>query len=299
MKFFNTFRFLVREGFRGLGKNWFMSLASIIVLISCLLITGSAYLLTANIDNAMDWAYGQNIVSVFAEKGLDKDELEALRLEILSIDNVATVRLETKEEQLENHRGEYGDLFTELEADNPIYDRFSVTFEDMATFKQTVAKIGKLSNVNEVKHEQEMADLLVNVRKTVLTIGGCIVLFLLIVSLFIISNTIKLTVYSRRREIFIMRSVGATRAFIRFPFMVEGILLGVLAGGVAWGLVCGLYQILLNAGVLDFVKMFPPTPLGAVWMPLLIGFMSVGVVTGFLGSGISITRYLKEQSDET
>lgn len=299
MRFFNTFRFLVREGFRGLGKNWFMSAASIIVLISCLLITGSAYLLTANIDDAMEWAYDQNMVVVFAEKGLDKEGLDLLKKEILSIDNVSGVRLETKEEQLEAYRDEYGDLFAELEVDNPLYDTFYVRFKDMAKFKKTVTSISKLSNVNEIKSDQTMAELLVKVRQTVLTIGGCVVLFLLVVSLFIISNTIKLTVYSRRREIFIMRSVGATRAFIRFPFMVEGVLLGILAGGLAFGLVCGLYQVLLNSGALSFTKMVPPTPLAEVWMPLLVGFMAVGVVTGFLGSGISITRYLKEQTDET
>lgn len=299
MRFFNTFRFLVREGFRGLGKNWFMSAASIIVLISCLLITGSAYLLTANIDDAMDWAYDQNMVVVFAEKGLDKEGLDLLKKEILSIDNVSSVRLETKEEQLEAYRDDYGDLFADLEVDNPLYDTFYVRFKDMAIFKKTVTSISKLSNVNEIKSDQTMAELLVKVRQTVLTVGGCVVLFLLVVSLFIISNTIKLTVYSRRREIFIMRSVGATRAFIRFPFMVEGVLLGVLAGGLAFGLVCGLYQVLLNSGALNFTKMVPPTPLAEVWMPLLIGFMAVGIVTGFLGSGISITRYLKEQTDET
>ena len=299
MRFFNTFRFLVREGFRGLGKNWFMSAASIIVLISCLLITGSAYLLTANIDDAMDWAYDQNMVVVFAEKGLDKEGLDLLKKEILSIDNVSSVRLETKEEQLEAYRDDYGDLFADLEVDNPLYDTFYVRFKDMALFKKTVTSISKLSNVNEIKSDQTMAELLVKVRQTVLTVGGCVVLFLLVVSLFIISNTIKLTVYSRRREIFIMRSVGATRAFIRFPFMVEGVLLGVLAGGLAFGLVCGLYQVLLNSGALNFTKMVSPTPLAEVWMPLLIGFMAVGVVTGFLGSGISITRYLKEQKDET
>lgn len=299
MRFFNTFRFLVREGFRGLGKNWFMSAASIIVLISCLLITGSAYLLTANIDDAMDWAYDQNMVVVFAEKGLDKEGLDLLKKEILSIDNVSSVRLETKEEQLEAYRDDYGDLFADLEVDNPLYDTFYVRFKDMAIFKKTVTSISKLSNVNEIKSDQTMAELLVKVRQTVLTVGGCVVLFLLVVSLFIISNTIKLTVYSRRREIFIMRSVGATRAFIRFPFMVEGVLLGVLAGGLAFGLVCGLYQVLLNSGALNFTKMVSPTPLAEVWMPLLIGFMAVGIVTGFLGSGISITRYLKEQTDET
>lgn len=303
MRFFNTFRFLVREGFRGLGKNWFMSAASVIVLISCLLITGSAYLLTANIDNAMEWAYGQNMVVVFAKEDISKEDLATLEREIRSIDNVATVRLQTKEELLQEysdkHSDKYGDLFADLESDNPLNDTFYVTFKDMAQFKRSVTTISKLTSVDSINGDQTVADTLVKVRKMVLTIGGCVVLFLLVVSLFIISNTIKLTVYSRRREIFIMRSVGATRAFIRFPFMVEGVLLGLLAGGFALGLVCGMYQLLLNGGVLEFTQMVPPTPLADVWLPLLIGFMSVGVVTGFLGSGVSITRYLKEQSDET
>ncbi len=295
---FNTFRFLVKEGVRGLSKNWFMSLASVLVLVSCLLITGCAYLVLQNIDHGMQWAYQQNVAAVYAEAGLSEDQLKDLETQLAAIPNVVEVEFKSNEQLLEDYRDEYGALFDDLEKDNPLPDAYFVHFENLELFNQSVTAIAQLEGVESIGYDQAMADMTVKIRTVVVSVGGWVIALLLAVSLFIISNTIKLTVYSRRREIFIMRSVGATQSFIRFPFMVEGVILGSLAGSVAYGLVFGLYQALGSSGLLDFGSTFSLIPFSMVWWKLLVGFLAGGILTGVLGSAISITRYLKEQSDK-
>lgn len=292
---FNTFRFLVREGFRGMGKNWFMSAASVLVLVSCLLITGCAYLVLENIEHGFDWAYQQNVVVVYADKGLESEKLTAIEKEITGMDNIVEVEFQSKEDLLSRYEDQLGSLLEDLEEDNPLQDAFVVHFEDLSLFNQTVKKIAKLEGVESVSYNEELSATLVQARTLVLTIGGWVIALLLLVSLFIIANTIKLTVYSRRLEIFIMRSVGATQWFIRFPFMVEGVVLGCLAGALAYGLVFGLYQTI--GGMFDFGAMFQLIPFGSVWWRLLLGFLAGGTLTGLLGSGISMSRYLKEQTE--
>ncbi|MBR2406727.1 MAG: permease-like cell division protein FtsX [Clostridia bacterium] len=295
---FNTLRFLVREGVRGLSKNWFMSIASVLVLVSCLLITGCAYLVLENIDHGMQWAYQQNVVAVYAEAGQTDEQLKALEDSLKAVPNVVEVEFKSNEQQLEEYRDEYGALFEDLENDNPLLDAYFVHFEDLTLFNQSVTTIAQLEGIDSVDYDKSMAEMTVKIRTVVVTVGGWVIGLLLVVSLFIISNTIKLTVYSRRREIFIMRSVGATQWFIRFPFMVEGVILGGLAGSVAYGLVVALYQALGASGLLDFGSSFSLIPFSMVWWQLLVGFLAGGIITGVLGSVISISRYLKEQSDK-
>ncbi len=292
---FNTFRFLVREGFRGLKTNWFMSMASILVLVSCLLITGASYLVFENIEHGFAWAYQQNVVVAYVNEGTTDEQLAAIGQTLNDMDNVAEVTFESKEELLTRYEDELGALLEDLENDNPLPDTYVVHFKDLALFDATVSRIEQIEGIESVDYDKALSASLVKVRTLVMTIGGWVIALLLLVSLFIISNTIKLTVYSRRLEIFIMRSVGATRWFIRFPFMVGGIILGASAGVLAYGLVFGLYTLV--GGMFDFGSLFQLISFTTVWWQLLVGFVAGGVLTGLLGSGISITRYLKEQTE--
>lgn len=294
---FNTLRFLFREGGRGLAKNWFMSLASVLVLVCCLLITGCAGLVLVNIDHGMSWAYQQNMVAAYAEPGQTDAQLAQLKAKLEALPNVSEVEFLSNEQQLEDYREDLGDLFAELEKDNPLADAYFIHFDELELFTQTVTAIAKMEGVESVEYDQTLTEMTMRIRKVVLSLGAWVVGLLLLVSLFIISNTIKLTVYSRRREIFIMRSVGATRWFIRFPFMVEGVILGSLAGGVAYGLLFGLYEALGGSGLLNFGSDFTLISFGTVWWYFLLAFMAGGIITGMVGSAISITRYLKEQKD--
>ncbi len=291
---FNTFRYLVKEGYRSLRKNLFMSAASVLVLVSCLLITGCAYLVFENINHGFEWAYQQNIVVAYSVQGATAEQNTAIQTAIDGMDNVAEVMFESKEALLDRYSAEFGELLDDLKEDNPLQDAFVIRLKDLSLFDDTVAKIQAVEGVDTVAYNADLSNLLVRVRNIVLTVGGWVVLLLLLVSLFIISNTIKLTVYTRRLEIHIMRSVGATAGFIRFPFMIEGAILGLTAGTLSYGLVFGAYQVVCR--YFPATAMFGLIPFSAVWFPLLIGFLVGGMVVGLLGSSISTGRYLKEQT---
>ena len=287
-------RYLVREGFRNTWYNRFMALASIGVLICCLLLTGFAYLVFVNIDHMFQTAYEQNVVAVYMQTDLSDEAVTKFGDDLLGLDNVADVEFVSKEEMLSRFDGEMDEAaYESLKENNPLQDAYIVSLKDLELFETTLNTIKGMSGVEDVSYDGGVAQTLTRVRSVVLGIGGAIIVVLLVVSLFIISNTIKLTVYNRRLEIYIMKSVGATDGFVRFPFVVEGVILGFMAGIVSYGLLYLLYsQLVFNfsTGVL-----WSLVPFGEVWSHLLIGFMAGGILVGMGGSAISMSRYLKQE----
>ncbi len=294
-------RYLLREGFRNIWQNRFMAVASICVLISCLLLTGGAYLVFENIDNAFKQVYEQNVVVVFAQENTTQEQLQSLEQQLNQISNVQNVDFISKDETLETYKNDIPEAtYEEMQGEeNPMLDLFVVTFEDLEQFDATLDQIEQLPYIDDISSNRTIAQTLTRVRNIVLTVAGWIIAVLLLVSLFIISNTIKLTVYSRRLEIYIMKSVGATNLFIRIPFLIEGMILGLVSGGVAYGILYYLYDRL--AGMFSFAGIFSLVRFADVWSILLAGFLLAGVLTGMLGSAISMGRYLKRDggtSDE-
>ena len=292
---FSSIRYLLREGFRNLWQNRFMAVASIGVLVSCLLLTGGAYLIFANIDHSFDWVYEQNVVVAFADADCTEEEITQLEEKIKSITNVASVEHRSKDQLLEEMADSMpGAIFEDLKEDNPLQDAFIIAFSDLSKFDATLMQIQEIPHVEDVKNNAELAGQLTKIRQVVLAVGGWIIGILLLVSLFIIANTIKLTVYNRRLEIYIMKSVGATRAFIRTPFVIEGVVLGLLSGLLSYGILYFVYDRL--AGMLTFGgNMVQLLPFSSVWWIMLIGFLVAGVLTGMCGSAISMGKYLKEE----
>ena len=292
---FSSIRYLMREGFRNLWQNRFMAVASIGVLVSCLLLTGGAYLIFANIDHIFDWVYEQNVVVAFADADCTEEEITQLEEKIKSITNVASVEHRSKDQLLEEMADSMpGAIFEDLKEDNPLQDAFIIAFSDLSKFDATLMQIQEIPHVEDVKNNAELAGQLTKIRQVVLAVGGWIIGILLLVSLFIIANTIKLTVYNRRLEIYIMKSVGATRAFIRTPFVIEGVVLGLLSGLLSYGILYFVYDRL--AGMLTFGgNMVQLLPFSSVWWIMLIGFLVAGVLTGMCGSAISMGKYLKEE----
>ena len=216
-----------------------------------------------------------------------------------AIDNVEKTEFLSKEETLEKYKDSLPqETYEGLQGDNnPMPDAYIVTFRDLENFDETVAQIKAIDGVDDASYDGNIAATLRTVRRIALEVGLGVVALLLIVSLFIIANTIKLTVYNRRLEIYIMRSVGATGAFIRIPFMVEGMTLGILSGGVAFFFVWLLYVKLL--GLLpQTTAMFSLVPFKEVWGILLLGFVVIGMLTGMLGSAIATGKYLHKEGSE-
>lgn len=292
-------RYLTREGLRNVWQNRFMSVASVAVLAACLLLTGLSYLALANVERAFKWVYGQNMVVVFAKTDCTDEQIAAMGDALKAIDNVEKTEFLSKEETLEKYKDSLPqETYEGLQGDdNPMPDAYIVTFRDLENFDETVAQIKAIDGVDDASYDGNIAATLRTVRRIALEVGLGVVALLLIVSLFIIANTIKLTVYNRRLEIYIMRSVGATGAFIRIPFMVEGMTLGILSGGVAFFLVWLLYVKLL--GLLpQTTALFSLVPFKEVWGILLLGFVVIGMLTGMLGSAIATGKYLHKEGSE-
>ena len=237
-------------------------------------------------------------MAVFAEESCDDEQVAALGEKIRSLSNVESVELITKEESLEK----YGDslpeaLFEEYKnGDNPFLDSFVVTFKDLSLFDETVTQLEAIEHVDSVEQDGGIAEMLLKVRHIVLIAGGWIIGMLLLVSLFIIANTIKLTVYSRRLEISIMKAVGATNSFVRMPFVIEGMVLGLVAGGISYGLLYVIYDKLgdfLMESMTGALQV-GTVPFASMWWQLLVAFLCGGMLVGMLGSAISMRKYLKE-----
>ncbi len=294
-------RYLTREGLRNVWQNRFMSVASVAVLAACLLLTGLSYLALANVERAFKWVYGQNMVVVFARTDCTDEQITAMGDALKALENVEKTEFLSKEETLEKYKDSLPEeTYASLQGeDNPMPDAYLVTFRDLESFDETVAQIKAIDGVDDASYDGNIAATLRTVRRIALEVGLGVVVLLLVVSLFIIANTIKLTVYNRRLEIYIMRSVGATGAFIRVPFMVEGMTLGILSGGVAFFLVWLLYVKLL--GLLpQTTALFSLVPFKEVWSVLIVGFLVIGMLTGMLGSAIATGKYLhKEGSEKT
>lgn len=297
----SAMRYLTREGLRNVWQNRFMSVASVAVLAACLLLTGLSYLALANVERAFKWVYGQNMVVVFARTDCTDEQITAMGDALKALENVEKTEFLSKEETLEKYKDSLPEeTYASLQGeDNPMPDAYLVTFRDLESFDETVAQIKAIDGVDDASYDGNIAATLRTVRRIALEVGLGVVVLLLVVSLFIIANTIKLTVYNRRLEIYIMRSVGATGAFIRVPFMVEGMTLGILSGGVAFFLVWLLYVKLL--GLLpQTTALFSLVPFKEVWSVLIVGFLVIGMLTGMLGSAIATGKYLhKEGSEKT
>ena len=298
-----SLRYLIKEGFRNTWANRMMSVASICVLLSCLVLIGSAAMIFLNIDSLIDKIEDENVIMVFIEDDTNDAGIDKMGKELEAIDNVASIEFVPKEvaweQQLATMEEAHAKLFTEISTEIPLPDAYKVVVDDLEIFSATVKEIKALDNIYTVRENTDLAQKLDSISRGVTIIAIVIIAVLFAISLFIISNTIKLTVYSRRLEIRIMKSVGATNSFVRLPFVVEGMILGVVSGVVSLGVVWGVYEFAVN----QFKELFDSiglTALGFVdyagWM--LLAFLGIGIISGVGGSLITMGKYLNKEGSE-
>ena len=291
-----SLKYLTKEGFRNVWVNRLMSLASVSVLMACLVIIGLGAMIFFNIDALLDTIERQNVVMVYVDKSATDEQTTKIGLDLNLMENISNIEFVPKEDAFEAQKQAMGDDVALLEGldENPLPDAYKVTVADLTQFKVTVDGIKKLDFVDTVRENSDVADKLIGIRKGVTAVIVGMVSLLFIVSLFIISNTIRITMFSRKLEISIMKAVGATNWFIRWPFMIEGMLLGVIAGLVSFGVLVGLYQGMVYI-FSDVLAIFTPVAFGGYAGYILFAFMAVGIFTGSFGSLISMSKYLKEQ----
>lgn len=295
MRRYNLFYF-VGQGFQGLWRNGVMSFASIAVLMSCLVVLGGFALLVFNIDVNLEQFGLMNEIEVFVERDATEEEIQAIEEKILALDNVASVKRTTKAEALESMKAqsaEYAHLYEDIdETNNPLTDSFTITYEDNDRVVTLTYLLGQIEGVRKVKNLLDLAVTISNFKSGVLLIFTWFLIILFIVSLFVIINTIKLSVFSRRSEISIMRYVGATRWFITLPFLVEGVIIGLVSSVIAYFAEIYFYHY-IEVMALSDLQMITVVPMDTIRMPLLWAFLAIGVVSGIIGSSISLGKYLK------
>lgn len=293
-----SLKYLTREGFRNIWVNRLMSLASVTVLMACLIIIGVGSLLYFNINSVLDLVESQNVVMVYIEDGTSELDTSDIGIQIKNIDNVEDCVFIPKEDAFQKQIEEMGSdsaIFEGFE-ESPLPDAYKVTVKDLSLYNQTVGQIRNIDHILKVRENSDLASKLVSVRQAVTLVSAGLVLMLFLVALFIISNTIRITMYSRKLEINIMKAVGATNSFIRWPFLIEGILLGLISSIVSILILWGVYQLIIYAFssvIADFGFGFVPF-LDYIWYIFAV-FVGIGIFTGTIGSMVSMNKYLKEQ----
>ena len=283
----SSFRYLLKEGLRNLWRNRIMSLTSIGVLTTCLLIVGAAFLLTVNVNSMVQYVEGQSEMCVYMVDGLSDEELSAAENEISAAPNVTEVTFVSAEEGLANTKKQFGD------------ESYLLKIDDISKTRDTQAALKEISGVDVVNASGEVADTLTYIQDTVGTMGTIIIIALAVISLVIIANTIRATIFTRRKEINIMKFVGARNSFIRIPFVIEGFALGLIAALIAFLAIWAGYSYLIGAftdgmssywlqSAFDSVVPFASI---APWLALF--FAGTGTVLGVLGSLVSIRNHVK------
>ncbi|MBQ7298517.1 MAG: permease-like cell division protein FtsX [Clostridia bacterium] len=283
------------QAFKGIWRNGLMSLAAVTVLLSCLVLMGSFSLLVYNVNVNIEEVAKLNEVVVIVDTAATDEEVEALSAKIHALDNVANVVFVSKEEGLESERSryeEYSYLFEEIAEENPLPDVFKITYEDNSRVANLVYALGKFDHVSKVNNRTDIANDIESIKSGVSFIFIWFLAILFVVSIFIIINTIKIGVESRSREIAAMRYIGATNFFMTTPFIIEGIIIGLISAGIGYVLQSFLYNAIYNAMSGEY-KMIAVAPFSDVQTYILGGFLIIGVVAGMVGSGISLRRYMK------
>lgn len=289
--------YFIGQSIKGLWRNGVMSLASITVLMSCLAVMGSFSLLVLNINYNLDKLGTLNEITVFVEE--DKTDLEIADIErqIRSLDNVGDIEYISKEEAMELERPKYEKFpgvfqMIEERGDNPLPPVFKLTYNDNSKVSTLQYTLERIEGVYKVSLNADLAKTIDNAKHGIILIFAWFLIILFVVSIFVIINTIKLAVYSRRQEINIMRYVGATNWFIVLPFVFEGILIGIIASGIAYLIIWYAYNYVINMVTVDF-QMIQMINFNDISIIMGISFFAIGVLTSVIGSCISLNKYLK------
>lgn len=297
---FSSFTYLVRQGLHNLRANRLMTFASMGVLTVCMILIGVAYLLGANVDAIVEYIGEQNETIVYMQDGLSQEQIAAADEAIRSTPGVVSVTYVSPEDVLANYSSmldDYANMYEAFQNDNPFSANYRVVIQDISQMQQITDELSQIEGVDEVSAPLELSRTFTTIQRVVNYVSYGLVAVLAIVSIVVINNTIRITVFARRKEIAIMKLVGATNGFIRFPFFVEGTTSGLISAILASGVVCGGYYALCNwyANTPNaFSQIFGTelVPLTSVWYYIVVGFLLLGFVLCGIGTATSIRKHL-------
>ena len=291
----HDFKFFIREGAGNMFSHGFMSFAAIGITVACLLIMGTFTLVAYNANVNLADLQQENAVLAFVDDALTKQEARALQTKIENVNNVADCTFMSRDEAKENYIARYdGDeLYGDLPAD-VFRHRYVIHVTDPDRIMETKEAVEQVAGIAKARADQAVAEGFTTARNVAGIISIALIAILLLVSVFIISNTIKLTTFDRRDEIAIMKMVGATNGFIRWPFVYEGMLLGLFSAVIAFGLQWLLYTAVARGiGTSDTLQILTVVPFVKIWQPVALVFLGAGILVGVGGSLTAIRRFLR------
>ncbi|MFR0881002.1 MAG: permease-like cell division protein FtsX [Oscillospiraceae bacterium] len=293
-------KYLTKQGIDNIWKNRMMAFASFCVLLVSLLLVGISILFYVNLNSIIGGIENKNEVIVFLDQNITQEETEDVQAKLEQIDNINDISFYSKDEAFDSMKdsmAEYADVFDSLGDDNPLPDSFRIKIKDINLTSETVTLINELDHVSSIRAPYDFVNILTEMRKIISWVAMAIIIALVIVSMVIISNTTKASVFARRNEISIMKYVGATDAFIRVPFFVEGMITGIVAGigatVITWlGYDAVVDLLTKEVNVLNIIGMGSIIPFNNIIFKVAGAYIVAGAFIGALGSALSTRKYL-------
>ena len=289
------FGYFVHEGLSNMFSHGFMSFAAIGITVACLLIMGTFTLVAVNANELLHTLEQENEILAYVDDTYTDAQSKALESKLEALPNVASVTYISKEEAMESFKAQYPDeeVFQDLDPEI-LQDRYAIKVADLTKQAQTKEQVENVEGITDVNAYEEITSGFITVRNVATVVCVALIAILFIVSVFIISNTIKLTTFDRREEIAIMRMVGATNGFIRWPFVYEGFMLGFLGAVIAFGLQWLLYAaVARGVATNDTLQLVQIIPFQQMWLPVALTFGGAGILIGVGGSLSAIRRFLQ------
>ena len=290
----NNLGYLFKEGFKGIFVHGFMSFAAVCVTVACLVIVGSFSILAYNLDIMVEELNQTSEILVYVDSELSDAEARSIGTKINTLEHILKSTFVSREEALQDFVSDHeGDsAFSGVQAED-LRHRFIVTLEDNTKMVQVDTQLKQIPGVAKTNAAYELAEGFSTIQNVIHIVSVAVIAILLVVSLLIISNTVKLAMYDRKDEIAIMKMVGATNAFIRLPFQVEGFTLGMIGAVLAFGLEWAMYDSLIQKiAQVDSLQLFSFVEFQELLIPMLATFGAAGLFVGIVGSWTSIRKFM-------
>ncbi len=291
----NNLGYYFKEGITSIFNHGFMSFASVCITVACLIVMGCFSLLALNVNDLVKSFEDENVVLAFIDESYTEAQAQALQSDIEAVEHVTSAEFISREDAYNSFISKYSDSsrFSVIDA-QILRDRFAVYLDDIAYTSDVQQALSNITGVAEVNANLAIARGFITARNIISAVSIVLVAILLVVSLFIMSNTVKLTTFDRREEIAIMKMVGATNNFIRWPFVLEGFVLGMLGALIAFIAQWGIYELVADVLVANYSASFISiVPFSFVAVPILLVFLVIGFGVGVGGSVLAIKNYLK------
>ena len=291
----HNFGYFFHEGISNMFSHGFMSFAAVGITVACLLIMGTFTLVAVNADANLKEMESENEILAFVDESYTRAQAEALQPKLEALPNVTEVTFISKEEATESFQEEYADEQMFRDLDPEIFrDRYAIKIQDLKQMEETSTQVKAVEGIADINVYEEIATGFVTIRNVATVVCVALIAILFLVSVFIISNTIKLTTFDRREEIAIMRMVGATNGFIRWPFVYEGFMIGLISAVIAfllqWGLYTGVTSGVADNDTLQLISM---VNFSSLWIPVALSFLAAGILIGIGGSLSAIRKFLQ------